>query len=293
MSIIKISTSLTSFISITIISCFPVFADSNYTAVIQKINVRGDRLFTDNISKISSKTNILKLADTIGNTIDNQKFLPKISIPLGSIPFKILNKSLKAKGIQTTYSQYKCLSMRSQDDFTISLGISAILNRDRLIKSTLPVLVADRSFLVQEKPGSSSTGQPDKCRYSTINPAHFRQGDRNLQLNLSKQGYMTREIGFKIVAIEKMQPVLKFDDANLTLEDDRSLQTFNFLIDGGSQDLQEQITKRITKNHPRFYHFITNKSIYEILNQTLEPLPTQAPRSYDYPDYIIKLNVFY
>jgi hypothetical protein len=298
---IKISTSLTSFLTTTIIFCFPAFAES-YTAAIQKVIVRGNRLSTDNIIKISSKTNILKLADKIGSTIDNQKKLPKISFLLGSIPFKALEKSLKAKDIKATYSQSNCLSMRSQDDLPINPGISVSPDRNLLSKIMLPVLIADRSFLAQGKGGGSSTGQTNRCQSSTINPVHFRQGTQNLRLSLSKQGYSPISLGFQIIAIEKAQPVLKFDDANLTLEDETSFQSFKFLIDGGSQEIQEQIAKQITKNHPNFYRFNTNQSVKAILslknprrmtgleNSSIHGNGASAPAP-SYPDYIIKLNV--
>lgn len=299
MSMIKLSISTISFLAVAITSCLPSLADSSYTAVIQKINIRGDRLFADDISKIGSKTNILELADAIGKIIDNVKLLPSISISLGTIPLQILDKSLKAKGIQVTYYQYSCLSMRPRNNLPINLRISAILDSDPLPKSILPVLIADHSFLAQGKPGSSSTGQTDKCHYSTVNPARFHEGDRNLKLRLSKQGYMVRELGFKVVATENAQPVFKFDDSNLTLEDERTSQTVEFLIDGGSTELKVQILKQITKNHPRFYYFITNKSASEILNLKNPPVKYQGPRpmnSFDavdlsYPDYIIKLDV--
>lgn len=292
---VKISTSLTSFAATTIICCSSVFADSNYTAIIQKISVRKYQV-ADNIIKISSKTNILELADTIGSTINNQKFLPKISFSLGSIPFKTLEKSLKAKGIKATYSQYNCLSMRSQDDSPINLGISASPNRNHLQKSILPFLIVDRSFLAQGKPGGRSTGQTNKCQYLTINPAHFQQGDRNLTLNLSKQGYMSRGIGFKVVAINKMQPVLKFDDANLTLEDETFSETFEFFIEGGSQELREQIANRITKKYPKLHRFISNQSVSEILESGYAQIQTNQTSRVGIcsscPDYIVKLNVY-
>jgi hypothetical protein len=296
---IKSSISILSFLVVNVVFCFPAIADSSYTAIVQKINIRGDRLSADNINKIGSKKDILELADAIGNTIDNPKLLPKLNFPLGSIPLKTLNQSLKAKDIRATYYKYSCLSMRSQDDFSISLGINKNLDR----KITLPFLVADSSFLAQGKPGSSSTGQIDKCVYSIVDPALLRQGDLRLQLKLSKQGYMSTELGFKVIAIENMQPVLKFDDTSLTLEDERSFRTFKFLIDGGSQDLQKQITQQITKNHPRLYCFITSKSVSEILrmknpqmdqhrniNANNSNSSSYSPIS-SYPDYIVKINI--
>jgi hypothetical protein len=300
MSAIKISISPTSFIVINIISCFPVFADPNYMAIIQKVNARGDRLSADNINKVSSMTNILELADAIGNTIDNQKFLPKISFLLGSISFGKLDKSLKDQGIKSTYSQYSC-PMRSQNDLPIKIEASAIQGSNFLPKNILPVLVANRSLLAQGKGSGRSTGQTNKCRYSIVNPTRLNQGDRNLQLTISKQGYMTRVIGFKVIAIEKMQPLLKFGDTNLTLEDERSFRTFEFFIDGGSPELQEQITKQITKKHPRLDRFITNQSVSEILSlENLQKRQRQnnsnagnasQNRTSSYPDYIVKLNL--
>jgi hypothetical protein len=291
---IKSSISILSFLVVNVVFCFPVIADSSYTAIVQKINIRGDRLSADNINKIGSKKDILELADAIGNTIDNPKLLPKLNFSLGSIPLKTLNQSLKTKGIKATYSKYSCLSMRSQDDFPISLGISRILDG----KITFPFLVADSSFLAQGKPGGSSTGQIDKCVYSIVNPALLRQGDHSLQLKLSKEGYMSTELGFKVIMIEKMQPVLKFDDTSLILEDERSFRTFKFLIDGGSQDLQKQITQQITKNHPRLYCFITSKSVSEILsikNPQMAQQQNSNGNNYSpissYPDYIVKINI--
>lgn len=299
MSKIKSSISILSFLIVNIVSCLPTLADSSYTAIVQKINIRGNRLSADNINKIGSKKDILELADAIGNAIYSPKLLPKLNFPLGSIPLKTLNQSFKAKGIRTTYSKQSCLSMRSQDNFSTSLGISSILDR----KITFPFLVADTSFLAQGKPGSSSTGQTDKCVYSIVDPALIRQGDRGLQLKLSKQGYMSTELGFKVIAIENMQPILKFDDANLTLEDERSFRTFKFLIDGGSQDLQKQIIDQITKNYPRLYCFITSKSVAEILsikNPQIAQQPSNNANNSNggnyspissYPDYIVKINI--
>jgi hypothetical protein len=304
---IKISTPLTIFIVTTIISCSPVFADSNYTAVIQKISIRGNRLSADNISKVSSKTSILKLADTIGNTIDNQKKLPKLSFSLGLISLSTLNQSLKAQGIKVTYSKSICLSMRSQDEFPISLGNSRFSDDNHSSNFSLPFLVADRSFLTQGKPSSSDTGQPDKCVDSVVDSTRLKKGDTKMKLNLSKQGYMSREIGFKIVSIEKTQPVLKFDDADSTLEDERYSQSFYFLIDGGSQAVQGQIAEQIIKNHPNLYRFNTDRSVSEILSLANPRTKEQRssivsngsnssnsgsfdPTSF-YPDYIVKLNV--